>query len=231
MKTASATARVSRTKPSVPDRAPAAARPKPGKHSRQPDEVRARILEAAITAFAREGYNGARMRNIASDAGISIQLLVHHVKSKEALWRMVMEHILGQYEQHHAKSKALPPTASAGERLKQAIADLVEFTAGVPELHRIMVQEGGQLTPRMIWLTENLTRKNFAEWCQLIEEAQRKGAVRPCSPALLRYAIVSMAAVPFVVSAEYQFLTGKDPHSRGEINKLIEMITGLIVTG
>ena len=69
------------------------------KTPRRPEEVKARIIEAAISAFARQGFDGARMRAVAADAGISIQLLVHHVKSKDKLWRFMMEHIFEQYNQ------------------------------------------------------------------------------------------------------------------------------------
>ncbi len=97
---------------------------------RRPEEVRARIFEEAINAFAKHGYEGARMRSIALDAGISIQLLVHHVKSKEKLWKLTMEHIIERYHASMAETHALTDeskTLSAGKRLKQAIADIAYF--------------------------------------------------------------------------------------------------------
>src|ERR1700737_4823989 len=89
------------------------------KSIRRPDEVRARIIEEAIAAFARNGLEGARMRSIALNAGISIQLLVHHVKSKEQLWRMTMEHITEKYNQAMASSHAMSAQSSlsAAKRL------------------------------------------------------------------------------------------------------------------
>src|SRR5580658_6007495 len=74
------------------------------KTPRRPDEVKARIIEAAMAAFARQGFDGARMRSVAADAGISIQLLVHHVKSKDKLWRIMMERIFEQYNEFMVKS-------------------------------------------------------------------------------------------------------------------------------
>jgi TetR/AcrR family transcriptional regulator len=151
---------------------------------------------------------------------------VHHVKSKELLWHLVMESFLQRYE---SSAQKLPENASAAERLRQAIANLVRFTANTPELHRIMAQEGGQLTARMIWLTENLTKDSFQVWYALIEAAQREGAVRPGSPARLRYAILAMTAVPFAVCAEYEYLTGKSPFTQGEIAKTIELICEMVL--
>ncbi len=101
--------------------------------------VRARIFEEAINAFAKNGYEGARLRSIAIDAGVSIQLLVHHVKSKEKLWKMTMEHIIERYQNSMAVTHALTDDSgklSAGKRLKQAIADIAHFTASMPQLQR-----------------------------------------------------------------------------------------------
>jgi len=195
---------------------------------RQPEEVRARIIEAAIVAFTQDGFKGARMRSIAADANISIQLLVHHAKSKENLWHMMMEHFQIRFDKFYSTVQTLPADSTSADKLRRQIADLVNFTTHTPELHRVMVQEGGMLSPRMVWLTENFTKSKFDEWCALIEQAQCEGAVHAGSPAQLRYAIVGMASVPFSVSAEYEFLTGKNPFSGGEVAKLIKLITDLV---
>ena len=126
------------------------------KTPRRPDEVKARIIEAAISAFARQGFDGARMRAVAADAGISIQLLVHHVKSKDKLWRFMMEHIFEQYNQYMSKGLSSPSPSTAAKRLKQAITDLAHFTASMPQLHRIITAEAAHPTPRMLWLTERI---------------------------------------------------------------------------
>jgi TetR/AcrR family transcriptional regulator len=196
--------------------------------SRRPTEVKARIIEAATAAFARQGFDGARMRSIAADAGISIQLLVHHVKSKDKLWRMMMEHIIGHYEQFMDKAVSSRSPSTAAKRLKHAITDLAHFTSNHPQLHRIMTAEAAHATPRMLWLTERTFKKGFEYWVSLIEEAQREGAVRDVSPARLRFAIVAMTAVPFAVAAEYEYFTGKSPFSRSEVSQMIEMVCDMV---
>lgn len=47
---------------------------------------RARILEAAIEAFAARGYNGASTREIAGAAGVTDPLLFYHFKTKADLY-------------------------------------------------------------------------------------------------------------------------------------------------
>jgi TetR/AcrR family transcriptional regulator len=198
--------------------------------SRRPEEVRARIMEAAIGAFARHGYEGARMRSIALEAGISIQLLIHHVKNKNKLWRMMMEHIIERYNNFMSVSDAAPTQApaSAAKRLREAITHHAHFTASTPQLHRILTAEAAHATPRMLWLAERFFKQGFENWLSLIKEAQREGAVRDVDAARLRFAIVAMTAVPFAVAAEYEYFTGKNPFARSEVTQLIEMVCDMV---
>jgi AcrR family transcriptional regulator len=168
------------------------------------------------------------MRSIAENAGITIQLLTHHAKSKENLWKMVVEHLSSEYEKVRAATPKLSPQASASEHLRTLIADSVRFTAALPEVHRLVTLEAAHLTPRLLYLMETFTRKPYGEFCTLIKRAQREGTVRMLNPARLRFAIVAMAAVPFSVAAEYEHLTGKNPFSPSEIERTIDLINDLV---
>jgi len=196
-------------------------------HKRQPEEVLARIIEAATEAFTQDGFKGARMRSIALEAGISIQLLVHHVKSKDNLWQMVMESIFTQYSSFETKTSSLPPDTGAAEHLRHMIADFVHYMAKHPELHRIMTHEGIKMSPRLVWLIETFARGPYEQFVALTEEAQKEGHIRKdIHPGRLRYA--AMASVPFSVAAEYEYILGKDPFSRGEVASTIDMICKLV---
>jgi AcrR family transcriptional regulator len=50
-----------------------------------------RILDAAETLFARQGYSGTSTRQIATAAGISIQTLQYHCGGKKNLYKAVLE--------------------------------------------------------------------------------------------------------------------------------------------
>lgn len=195
---------------------------------RRPKEVRAKILNAAALAFTKDGFKGARMRSIAADAGVTIQLLVYHFKNKDNLWKMVMEDILKRYSKFSEKPDADQPETAAAQ-LRNLIADIVHYTATEPELHRIMIQEASQLSPRLVWLIENFTKNSYATFTTLVEKAQEEGAIRPdADPGRLRFAVQAMAAVPFSVPAEYEYLTGRSPFTSNEVEKTISTICQMI---
>jgi AcrR family transcriptional regulator len=52
---------------------------------------REHILEAAIRVFARRGYHGARVSDIASEADIAYGLVYHYFKNKEEILRTIFE--------------------------------------------------------------------------------------------------------------------------------------------
>jgi AcrR family transcriptional regulator len=57
--------------------------------------TRQAILEAAVGAFCRFGYDGVGVREIASDAGVTAMLVNRYFGSKEGLFEAVVEVVLG----------------------------------------------------------------------------------------------------------------------------------------
>jgi TetR/AcrR family transcriptional regulator len=203
-------------------------KPSPRKRQgrRDPEEVKARILNAALTAFSNYGFEGASIRQIAKDAHTSLPLLLYHFASKEELWKRMMERVLVDVDR-----RVMPEgqeNLSAGERLARYIADTVRHFANAPSVHRLMTLEGHNITDRLLWIFEHNTKDSMRHITALILEGQREGKVRMVDPARLRFAINAMAAVPFVVSAEYQLLTNKNPFSTDEIDGTIALINQFV---
>jgi AcrR family transcriptional regulator len=70
------------------------AAPAPPSRRRNPTESKRRILDAAERAFALRGYEGARLRDIAQDAGVHHALLHHYYGDKRGLFREVVQRAL-----------------------------------------------------------------------------------------------------------------------------------------
>jgi TetR/AcrR family acrAB operon transcriptional repressor len=80
---------------------------------------RDRILEAAMTVFRRHGFRRSSIEETAEAAGLTRQALYHHFKSKEALFRAVIERV---------HDGALADGAKAAERVEAtggSLADIV----------------------------------------------------------------------------------------------------------
>ncbi|TMA77197.1 MAG: TetR/AcrR family transcriptional regulator [Deltaproteobacteria bacterium] len=64
----------------------------------RPDDTRERIIEAAQEIFARDGFVGAKMQEIAARVGIQRPSLFYHFKNKEALFVAAHEHVFARIE-------------------------------------------------------------------------------------------------------------------------------------
>jgi TetR/AcrR family transcriptional regulator len=70
--------------------------PAPAERKRDPERTKRRILEAAIDEFARKGFAGARVADIATQAGVNQQLISYYFGGKEGL-----AHAIGQQWRAH----------------------------------------------------------------------------------------------------------------------------------
>ena len=62
--------------------------------AREPDDRRARILDAALTEFSDKGYAAASTNAIAERAGVAKGLVFHHFGSKEDLFVAVADDVI-----------------------------------------------------------------------------------------------------------------------------------------
>lgn len=92
------------------------------KTARDPEQTRARILEAAKAEFARAGLGGARVDRIAELAGVNKRMLYYYFGSKDDLFRAVLE---AAYAHIRDSEKALHLEAVEPQ---EAIRRLVAFS-------------------------------------------------------------------------------------------------------
>jgi AcrR family transcriptional regulator len=72
--------------------------------------TRARLLEAAESVFAKKGYDGAKISDIAEEAGVSVGAVYFRFKDKSALFSAIAESFI---EDAHGGLDALMNAASA----------------------------------------------------------------------------------------------------------------------
>src|ERR1700692_4371626 len=93
-------------------------------------KARTRILDAAMLVFRRHGFRRSSIEQAAEAAGLTRQALYHHFKSKEALFRAVIERL---YEDAFAaETAAIAATEKAGGGLADVI--VVAVTAKLGQL-------------------------------------------------------------------------------------------------
>ena len=208
---------------------PAAARRGEGK-SKRGEEVRERILAAALECFGAFGFEGTSTRAVAERADVTHTLVLYHFQSKDMLWIATMEAALAKYG---GAVKAILDKAqeqSAKETLETFIDQFVRMSARQPQIHRILTAEGNQATPRLEWIVEHFIRWHFTTLRDVIRRGQVEGTVRECDPARLYYLIIGAGGTPFTLSTEYKAMTGRDVFSEAEVLRNIAFIYEIVFT-
>jgi AcrR family transcriptional regulator len=71
-------------------------RPRRSRREERKKETRAELIEAAAKVFARRGYHGASVEQIAAEAGFSTGAVYWHFEDKEDLFLALYEHWVGK---------------------------------------------------------------------------------------------------------------------------------------
>ena len=100
----------------------------------------ARIRDAAIEVFARDGFERATVRSIAAEAGVSAGLVIHHFGTKQALREVCDRHVLATA----AGEKLAIMAGGHGPRLAGYVSEHPEVDAQLAYLSRA-VNDGGPL--------------------------------------------------------------------------------------
>src|SRR5258707_13277248 len=121
---------------------------------RQPD-TRERVLQVSQAVFAHPGHRGTSRRDIAKRIGINAPSLLHHFPSKQQLCLAVLDKMFESLED--AANAIAWGQGSRQERMRQAVADAIDFIASHSDFVRIMWKEmadesgvGGQVLKRRL---------------------------------------------------------------------------------
>jgi TetR/AcrR family transcriptional regulator len=158
---------------------------------------KSRILDAASRAFADKGFEGARVDEIAREAGVNKAMLYYHVGDKAALYEAVLARNFDLLSTNLKAALAEPGDEEA--RLKRAVGVLFQTLRRIPDHPKLMMREiaGGasNLSPMIMGQLAGI----FGTVRSLIEEGRRSGALRDVDPLIAHVVIVG--SVVFTLSS------------------------------
>ena len=109
-------------------------------------ERRQAIVEKAAQLYAKRGFDGASLADLARACKTSKSLIYHYFPSKEDILFEVMEsHIHDLVE---AARKVAKSSAPAAEKLRRLTHDLMQLYAGASARHRVLLNELSRLPER-----------------------------------------------------------------------------------
>jgi len=99
---------------------------------------REKILDVGEALFARRGYAGIGLREVADTAGLSKSALFHHFRSKEQLYHEVILRVLLRIRERFEAN--LVPDESPGAQLERWLEQLIDVLAEHPTVARLLLR-------------------------------------------------------------------------------------------
>lgn len=150
-----------------------------------PHSTAEQILDAATTFFARYGYHGTSIRDLAKAVGISVATLYYHIQSKEELYRRVFQRQFQEEEElirsylSQADERLIQNPFAFRELIFRLMDALIDRSLQNPDIVRLWTRR---------WLekpeqTEDIEIAYSAPLYKLVEtileKAQAAGVIKP----------------------------------------------------
>jgi AcrR family transcriptional regulator len=136
------------------------------------------ILEAALAAFARDGFDGASLPKIAEIAKVAHPLIHYYFGSKDNLWRETVEYAFGGLIREATAVEAASRSLSPLQRLRVMIQAFAQFAARYPNHFGLIMAEMRSNTERLAWLRENYLNAFVKRLTRVLKDAQEQNEIK-----------------------------------------------------
>ena len=179
-------------------------------------DTETRILDAAHAVFMRRGTAGARMTEIAREAGVNHALVHYYFRSKQRLAEAVFRRAIGQF--FPAMIGTLASDVPLEEKVRLVAAAQIDMLLRNRYLPGYLLAElnhhperAEQLLNSMAGTTPaNVRARLFGTLGQQLDDAARSGAIRPIRPQEFVLNLVSMVVYPFAARPLVMTIMGLD---------------------
>ncbi len=159
-----------------------------GGRRRRREDRREAIIDAAVEVFARKGFFGAKVAEIAETAGVADGTIYLYFKSKDDLLISLFEEKMGEINEELLG--LLAPLEDPAEKIRRYVVAHLELVASRPQLMQVLTIELRQ-SARFI---KEYSPKGFGRYLgilgAILEEGQSRGVFRrELHPGVFRRAL------------------------------------------
>lgn len=171
------------------------------------DSTEDKILEAAKNVFVSKGMEGARMQEIADEAGINKALLHYYFRSKERLFEAIFSEIVKFA--FPTLTRIIQSDQPIIAKIEQVIDAYIELLMKHPFIPGFMIKELNRDPSGLFKMVAKFgldPKPVFA----LIQDAMDRGEIVQMKPQHLVANVVSMCIFPFAARPILSFVIFKD---------------------
>jgi TetR/AcrR family transcriptional regulator len=167
-----------------------------------------KILAAAKKVFLKEGMAGARMQDIADEAGINKAMLHYYFRSKERLF----EKIFAELAQHFFPRliRIFESDESLFRKIELFVTEYIDQMRRTPYLPIFVLNEVNRQPETFIKKMMGNRKPPVKKFIDDVQEEIKKGIIKPVNPLQLLLNIISLCVFPFVAKPMFQLVTNID---------------------
>lgn len=144
--------------------------------ARPADDTRDRIIDAAQAVFARDGFVGAKMQEIAARVGIQRPSLFYHFTNKEALFVAAHEQVFGRIERLFRES--LAPDGDPFVQLDRLSRAVLAVMAEEPDFAAMVARTAVDRHPAAVAIVRSYLQPLIDLSVAFVRTRQRRGIFR-----------------------------------------------------
>jgi AcrR family transcriptional regulator len=188
--------------------------------TRQP--ARSKILDAAEVLFARRGFSGVGLSEVAESVSLGKSTLFHHFSSKAQLYAAVIGRIAGRIEDRLMRS--LADGGSPPARLERWLDELTDLLSANPTYARLLLRslfEDDELTgdlPEERAANDHI-RHILGAGARLLREGIDDGSFRPVHVEHTLQSLIGMTVFHFASGTFGDEVFGRSIFSPAEIRR------------
>lgn len=187
-------------------------------------EPEKKILDAAKKVFELHGYSGARMQQIADEAGISKASLHYYFRSKENLFERIFDETMSDFME--LVSTWNDDSEHWEDKLRKFISEFFVFLKTRSLLFII-----GEINRNPDLLANRRKKsKPKAKFITYFENLQEVGKIKPSNMYVVYIFMHSLCAYPILNARMFQMTTGMNNHDYEQfMNNYPNMVADLLI--
>lgn len=188
------------------------------------------ILAVALKQFALLGYDGASLRTINRELGVSHNLLYQRFGTKEDLWRAAVDYGFGGLV-GFMQGIFDPTITEPLEQLRLAVRGFLIYSATHPELLALMNSEGRQPTERLDYIYTRYIEPSQVQIIRLLSHLADEGTIRRIPHSTFFFLTTHGGAAPFTLAPLADALGSAVADDVDSVHEHADLVSTVLIEG
>lgn len=162
------------------------------------ESIEKEIIKAARKVFISKGYEGARIREIATEAGVNFSLVNYHYQSKDNLFAIVFDDIFDKIL--NKLSSILGDDTPIFDKIRQVVSLYIDTLLEDKDIPVFIISELARNPERLKKqiLSKHLSQDVFTTLSNQIKSETEAGVIKDVNPVNLFLNIASLCIFPIL---------------------------------